>query len=565
MDRIADAPPLRPSRARDAALGAALFLVVLCLYGRGLNYPLLLDDEFHIRDNSTVHTLRNLPRILWSDYWETTTSTGNFRPFLKTAFALQYALWGDSPAGYRVVNIIVLCIAGMVLVRLAGRLGLGRPGMIAAAGVYLLHPAQVEVVHNAVGLGDIACAALMLAVLGIWIAPPGRPRISPETGPGGDSASGPSHSSPFPFWARDGLVMAGLAFLALGFKETALIVLPLLAVLIPWRRWAKSEPLLHSFGALGLAAAGGLAYLLWRQWVLGGFPVSEDYRLWPPQTGIHAITLPLYLLARYAALTLWPGTLVADWRWLAAELPVAWWRIEVLSGLAMGAGLLALVWRGRRDARGSGAALWLFGLAPFLQLVLVNSFFAERHLSLSLAGAGLLLGWGVDRIHAITRNISPARFAITGLLFILAVSLAGRGWSRIGDWRDGLTLWESGVRAAPRSAFCLHNYGVYVLRDGRIAEAREAVDAALAIEPIYADAWRTRGEIAMKDADYSRAEDCFRRALRLAPRDATALVGLGFAALATGQTDQARAAFENALAINPALEPARRGMLLLPP
>lgn len=359
--------------------------------------------------------------------------------------------------------------------------------------------------------------------------------------------------------------MAGLVFLALGFKETALILVPLLAVLIPYRRKIKVETPLQSLGALGIAVAGVLAYLLWRHGVLGGFPVSEDYRLWPPQRGVYFITLPLYLLARYAALTFWPGVLVADWRWLAVELPVAWWRIEVLVGLAMGAGLVALGWHGRRDARGPGAALYLLGLAPFLQLVLVNSFFAERHLSVSLAGAGLLLGWAVDWIHSRSRNITPARFVVSVLIFIMAGALGLRGWTRVGEWRDGRTLWESGVRAAPQSAFCLHNYGVYVLREGRVAEARDAVNTALAMEPAYADAWRTRGEIAMKDADYAGAEDYFRRALKLAPRDAAAFVGLGFSALARARPEQARAAFESALAINPALEPARRGLLLLPP
>lgn len=544
-----------PGRAGSDAWARGLWIVAAmaaAVYVRGMSYPLLLDDVFHVQQNPSIRSLGNLPTLLTSDYWEKAQSTGNWRPLLKASFALQYSLWGDRPEGWRIVNVLVFLGTGLLLARLGKALGMGCLGAAIAAGVYWLHPAQVEVVHNAVGLGDLAATACTFAVLGLVVS-----GVRGMCGPGGPVSAGRL--------ALHAGMTGGIALLGLFYKEFGILIAPLALAFGLWE-WGRGGAGRAALPRCMMAALAGPAtacgiYLLLRHAVLGSQTTAQAFHLWPEQEGGAQAALVAHLFGRYVALTAWPARLVADWRFLAAELPISWGDGFAWLGIGAGTCMAALAARGWRTAALPAVALFVIGVALFLQLTPVQSFFAERHLTLALGGGGLLLGLGVERLAG--RGDSAGMKALArSICAVLLLALAARSGGRIGEWSSGLALWESGVRVAPASAFCQHNYGIYLLRAGRRDEARAAYDAALAVDPGFADALRSRGELAYSDREYGRAIGLLAQAVRRNPDDAQAWMSLGYALLASGQRGEAAAAFGEALRLAPHLEAARRGLAL---
>ena len=87
-------------------------------------------------------------------------------------------------------------------------------------------------------------------------------------------------------------------------------------------------------------------------------------------------------------------------------------------------------------------------------------------------------------------------------------------------------------------------YAVYCLRAHRSAEARDAIERALALDPLNPRTHRAAGTIAFTLRDYDRAITSFRRALELNPAMTNANAFLGYALMEKGHLSEARAAAE---------------------
>ncbi len=86
---------------------------------------------------------------------------------------------------------------------------------------------------------------------------------------------------------------------------------------------------------------------------------------------------------------------------------------------------------------------------------------------------------------------------------------------------------------------------------GRHAEAIDAYERALRLDPANAVARIDLGNLLVGADRVAEAADCFRRAIEVAPASAAAHEGLGFALLRQHREDDALAAFERAVALDP--------------
>ena len=89
------------------------------------------------------------------------------------------------------------------------------------------------------------------------------------------------------------------------------------------------------------------------------------------------------------------------------------------------------------------------------------------------------------------------------------------------------------------------------LASGRQQQAAEAADAITALQPDHAEAWLIRGIVYAQQQDLRQACDCFRKAVSYNPDYVPALINLGNACLGIAATDEAEAAFNSALALQP--------------
>src|SRR5207249_11793569 len=97
---------------------------------------MLWDDDAHIT-RPALQSVRGLWRI-----WFDIGATQQYYPLLHSAFWLEHHFWGDSPTGYRLLNVVLhataSCLFALVLSQLSIR------GAWLGAFLFALHPVGVE-------------------------------------------------------------------------------------------------------------------------------------------------------------------------------------------------------------------------------------------------------------------------------------------------------------------------------------------------------------------------------------------------------------------------------------
>src|SRR3954471_12224407 len=127
-------PP--PASESSAVWYAVIFGVTLLAYWPALHGSLVWDDNAHVT-RLELQTLHGLWRI-----WFEPGATQQYYPLLHSAFWIEHRIWGDSPVGYHLVNILLHATAAALLALLLRRLAVR--GAWLAAFVFLVHPVAVE-------------------------------------------------------------------------------------------------------------------------------------------------------------------------------------------------------------------------------------------------------------------------------------------------------------------------------------------------------------------------------------------------------------------------------------
>ena len=129
-------------------------------------------DDLPMIDTLAVREAGGL-RQIWLSPAEI-KAEGHYWPLVYTVFWLQHKLWGFSPAGFHLVNVL-LHVANTVLVwHLMRRLKV--PGAWLVAAVFAVHPVHVESVAWVIELKDVLSGLLYLSALLAWIRFAGEPR-----------------------------------------------------------------------------------------------------------------------------------------------------------------------------------------------------------------------------------------------------------------------------------------------------------------------------------------------------------------------------------------------------
>ncbi len=141
---------------------------------------------------------------------------------------------------------------------------------------------------------------------------------------------------------------------------------------------------------------------------------------------------------------------------------------------------------------------------------------------------------------------APAALALAAGVLALALSgCAGPGRSA---GAQGEPVTESDESPQRKRARIRLELAVGYFEEGRTPIALDEIKQALAIDPQFAAAYNRRGLVFMRLNDLRQAEDSFRRALSLEPRDGDTLHNLGWLQCQQARYGEADQAFQRALA-----------------
>lgn len=147
-------------------------------------------------------------------------------------------------------------------------------------------------------------------------------------------------------------------------------------------------------------------------------------------------------------------------------------------------------------------------------------------------------------------------------------ALAGLGEAEILLGDDGAAL-EHSRKAAELAgerpdlkARALHNAGIALLLTGRAAEAEQALETAVELDPTSWRAWNALGRARDARQAWDEARAAYERALALTTDQAPVLNNLGMSRLSAGDQDGAAALFVRALEASPDLAAAETNLRL---
>lgn len=501
-----------PSRSalpwRTVALGVALVLAVLALYGPALHGTPVWDDEAHM----TLPKLRSAEG-LWR-IWTEPGAAQQYYPLTHTLFWLEHRLWGEWPLGHHLVN--VLMHLGVVALLWRVLLFLRVPGAGLAAALFALHPVQVESVAWISELKNTLSGVLYLGAALLYLKfEAGRRR-----------------------WHYAGAL--GLFLLALASKTVVATLPAALLVVFWWQRgklrWRADVVPLLPFFALGIGAG------LFTAWMEKHHIGAEgaEFALTLPQRLLIAGRAPWFYLGKL----LWPHPLVFIYpRWVV-DAGVWWQWLFPLAFLL----LLAAAWRFGRG-RGALAGLLFFVGTLFPALGFINvypfrySFVADHFQYLASIGPLTLLAVLITRWSAHYARRVPQE-ALAVVVCALLVWL-GRGEAR--QFENIETLWTETLRKNPDCWMAQNNLGLHWMATKRLEKAAECFEALTKLQPQFIDGHVKLGNVLLHANRLAEARRSFEVALKIDPQHSHALVNLGNVCLQEGKLSEAEKWFQATL------------------
>jgi Flp pilus assembly protein TadD len=496
-----------------AGLLVALVLVAyLPAYGAGFVW----DDDYYVFANPMLRDLAGL-RNIWSDL----TATPQYYPLVHTSFWLEYRVAGPSPHLYHFTNVALHAANAVLLWRLLVNLAV--PGAWLVAAIFALHPVQVESVawiserKNVLSAFFYLCAALTYL------------RFSA----GADSGT--------PRWRLYG--GSWLLYVAALLSKTVTASLPAALLLVLWwkrgtitrRDWTTLVPMLLVGAALGL-----LTVWLERDHVLARGP-EWDLSL------LERTLIAGRALWFYAYKLLWPVDLAFIYpRWVI-DVSV-WWQYAF--PLAAGAVLIALLELRHRIGRGPVTAVLFYAGTLFPALGFFNIYpmrysFVANHFQY-LACIGLM----ALAIAVFTRYIEGANLRIPAKRFAavpLVALLAALSWWDTLAYADAETLWRDTLQKNPGAWIAHHNLGIELDARGQHEDARRHYQAAVDLEPSHFRAHHKLGRSLAREGRLDEAIAHFHTAIRLSPDERQFHSSLGEAYLRRGDFVEAEAEFRRVL------------------
>src|SRR5437870_2696792 len=423
----------------------ALIVATAVAYLPAWNGKPIWDDNAHI----TQPELRSWHGLV--EVWTQVGATQQYYPLVHSVFWIEQKLWGDSVLGYHLINIFLHGFTAIVLLRILLRLKV--PGAWLAAGLFALHPVQVESVAWISEIKNTLSGLFFFcSILAYLNFDQNRSRVA--------------------YFGSLALFLFGLMC------KTAIAPLPAIILALLWWRRGRlrlRDDVVPSLPFFGLGIGAGL----FTAWVERNF------------VGAHGTVFQLSILQRcliaardfwfYLFKLLWPVKLTFIYpRWQISG--AIWWQYLFPLTLIL---LLALIWRLRKKNRGPLAAVLVFLGLLFPALGFINvypfiySFVADHFQYLACVGPLTLFAAGMTMA---LDSIAPGKVLLRPTIsFLLLLTLGALSWRQCRDYRDIETLWRTTIARNPDCWMAYSNLGSFLSAHG---DANEP-------SPIFGRRWKS--------------------------------------------------------------------------
>ncbi len=477
-------------------LGALLVLLTVAIYIPAIGAGYIWDDDTLLTANPQMRTAAGLAEIWRGEH------VRDYTPVTLTAFWLESHLWGFTPTGSHVINILLHALSAVLLWLILRRLRI--PGAWLAALLFAIHPVNVASVAWVAELKNTLSSALFLAsILTFLIARDGKRRLA----------------------YAGSLIFFILAALSKG----AVVTLPAVLLLcILWRdRKVTARDLLSILphALIGLAAALLTIRFQARAQHYGLIPDTLDYRV--ARAGM--------AIWYYLAALVWPvGLSPMRAQWLPnLRSPLAW--LPAIAAVAVPA---LFFWKRKTWGRPL-----LFAYAYFIIMLLPVLGFVWMALMQEtpsadwwqyMAAPGIFALAGAGGYYA-ARKFRLAAPVIAIFLLVLGAQTVQREtiYHSLGSYCLTVTAEN------PHLWTLMMNLGVLFKQHGQYEKAEACYHQALADNPGYVEAYINLANALGASGNVPAADRELRLALQMRPGDPVILQDLAAVCVSEDLTEEA--------------------------
>jgi tetratricopeptide (TPR) repeat protein len=504
-------------RVQISLLALFLGLATAMTYRLVWHGGFIWDDDRYVTHNHLLTAPDGLRRI-----WFSLDAPSQYFPLAYTVLRIERSLWDLQPAGYHWVNIFLHLGNALLVWRILLRLKV--PGAWLAAGIFALHPVQVESVAWISELKNVLMGFFFLLTLLAWVeyvdATSERRRV---------------------------FYLAALFFcvLALFAKSTA-CTLPAALLLI---LWLKKKPIgrraLFEVVPFVLLALGVGSLAVWWE------KYHQGTRVLVSLAPIDRLLVATHAIWFYLSKIFWPSDLTfiyPQWKIDPANLfDYVWLLMLAVAGVA--------IYFGRRFFGRSvevAALFFVTTLSPLLGFIMLYTFrytfVADHYQYLASIGAIALTSAGLTTL---SRSFKNLQWLVFGGAVVILAGLSLLSWRQSAMYRDMETLWRTTIAKNPGCWMAYNNLGVVQLEKGNIDDAIDKYEQALRLHPAYPEAHYNLGSALLQKGYPDEAIRQCEEALKIQPNEPDAHIVLGNAFMAKEDVDRAIAHYMQALRIRP--------------
>ena len=536
-----------PSRERIWLFAMILVLATIFAYRPAWNGGFVWDDDYYVTKNRLLTSPDGLRWI-----WFSLESPSQYFPLTYTTFRIERTLWGLNPAGYHWVNILLHTANALLLWRLLAELRV--PGAWLAAGIFALHPVQVESVAWITERKNVLMVFFFLLTLLAWtrfIDDRNQDRFSDRERMGSSARKRLTQTGELnPLSWRSYWLALIFYLLALCSKSTActlpaalFLILWLQKKRIDWRRVLQIAP----FIVLGLAM--GLMAIWWERY--HQFTLGPMFAFGPLERLIVATHAAWFYLGKL----FWPTKLTFIYpQWtIEPNNPLSY--IWLVAGIA----LCAAIYFARRYVGRSvevAAAFFVATLSPVLGFIMLYTFrytfVADHYQYLACIGPIALVSAGLVKL---TNSVGygPRFLSALGILIFSALGLLT--WRQSASYRDSETLWRTTIDRNPGCWMAENNLGSALLERGDIDGAIAHLEKSLRLKFDVPESHNSLTYALFRKGDADAAIAEAHVALNFDPDNADTHAVLGMALMTKGLLDEAIAQLSKAVEILPNSQP----------
>jgi tetratricopeptide (TPR) repeat protein len=506
---------------------AALFILpilLLIIYAESLGHPFYFDDTSNITENPHIRleefNLVGLKRVISGGHLTS-------RPVANLSFALNYLFGGYNPTLYRLVNILIHGLNGLLLFQLllltlrmpASAIPRDKVHLLAyvTALIWLVHPLHIQSVTYIVQrMNSLAAMFYLLAML-LYI----KGRLCPVA-------------------KRKRRMFAGClvsGLLALGSKEIA-ITLPFMIWIYEWfffqdldRRWFKvnATSLAIGFGS------GLMLLLIWSIFNPGSGLLDFIFAAYSHRdfTMEQRLLTEFRVVVFYVSLFLWPQP---ERLTLLHDFPLSNSFLDPLTTIGSLLFLLLLAGVAIRLARNyrlySFCLLWFLGNLVLESSVIGLEIIFEHRTYLPSTFLTLLVVLVAERFLKLV-------WLKRVLLVVVFVLLSFWTYQRNQVWEHKVAFWLDCLEKCPAEIRIHNNLGQALEDEGRIEEAMVYYRQAIEQNALFADAYNNLGLALEKVGEEKEAVQAYRSVLKFDPANPDALYNLGSSLGRQGRTFEA--------------------------